>query len=238
MKLTSLILFAFAVQSCAPAYVALTGNTESALNLPSKFDNGDRFADPNLTEQEKATEVDKSTDESFTVDTVQNNSGAPEERQARLNQRLLNNLEYVVKKESKKRGIGDACNFFLQRVLELSGFSDAGYVANTFDQYAKKHFTGVKTAQFRVEPLRKDAKSLEQFLNSYPEGTPFILQWQRAEGHGHLAVVTRKDNKLIIYEASLGRFKADKKLTTARFILSASDRYKMIVYVNFMPSDK
>ena len=237
MQKIILILLAFTAVSCGPGYVALKEQKESVVTLPIKVDTGDRFADPNLPEQEKATNIDPSINESL-IDSKQDHSGSPEARLSRLNQRMLNNAEYVVKKERNKAGIGDACNFFLQRILELSGFSDDGYIANTFDQYAKKHFTGAKTAQFKVEPLRKDAINLEKFLFSYPEGTPFILNWQKAVGHGHLAIVTRKDNKLIIYEASLGRFKAEKKLTTVRYILSASERYKMTVYVNFMPNDK
>ncbi len=232
-----LIALSIAAASCAPGFVALLETKESALSLPSKVDNGDRFADVNATEQEKATGIEPSTNESL-IDRSLYNSGTPQEQMARLNQRILNNAEYVLKKESHKRGVGDACNFFLQRILELSGFSDDGYTANSFERYAKKHFTGFKTAQFKVEPLRKDAKKLETFLFSYPEGTPFILQWQKAEGHGHLALVTRQGNNLIIYEASLGRFKAEKKLTNARTILSASERYKLTAYVHFMPSDK
>lgn len=225
------------MMACAPGYVSLLSQNESPTTLPSKIDNGDRFADPNLTEQEKPTGIEPSIDETL-IDKSQINSGSQEERLARLNRRILNNAEYVVTKEKNKRGVGDACNFFLQRILELSGFSDEGYRANTFDQYAKKHFTGYKTAVFKVEPLRKDAKNLELFLYSYPEGTPFILQWQRSQGHGHLALVTIRKNKIILYEASLGRLKAESKQTTARTILSASDRYKLTAFVHFMPSDK
>ncbi len=229
---------ALAMNSCAPQFASWIGKSESAINLPSQIDNGDRFADPHLAELEKPTEIDPSTDESFVVDTAQDNSGTLEERRARLNLRIIKNAEYVLKKESKKAGIGNACNFFLQRILELSGFSDDGYKANDFDRYANKRFTGATTAQFKVEPLRKDAKNLEKFLFSYPEGTPFILQWKTTAPNGHLAIVTRTGDQLVIYEASLGRFNAGKKLTGARKILSASARYKMIVYVNFMPSDK
>lgn len=238
MKKISLIVLAFALGSCAPAFVTFMGNTESALNLPVEVDRGDRFADPNLVENEKATGIAPSPDENLAIDSAQNNSGTPEELLARLNQRILNNTEYVFKNEGHKRGIGNACNFFLQRILERSGFSDDGYMAHEFDRYAKKHFTGVKTAEFRVEPLRKDAKNLEKFLFSFPEGTPFILQWKPVAGHGHLAIVTRKDGKLTVYEATLGKPRATQKETTARTLLSATDRYKMIVYVNFMPSDK
>ncbi len=223
--------------ACAPGYVSLLKKNESSETLPSKIDNGNRFADPNLTEQEKPTDLDPSIDEKL-IDRTQFNSGSPEDRLAQLNKRLLNNAEFVVTKEKNKPKIGDACNYFIQRILQLSGFSDEGFKAGAFDEYANRHFTGYKTAVFAVEPLRKDAKALENYLNSFPESTPFILQWQRKVGIGHIALVTRKKDKLIIYEASLGRFNAEKKLTNARTILSASDRYKLTVFVNFMPSDK
>lgn len=240
MKKIMTILLAFGTSACGPELIPLIAHkNESSMTLPSKVDTGDRFADDTMDEQEKASGVDSATDESFVVDSsIQPMTGSDEEKRAQLNQRILNNADYVVKKERHKIGIGDACNFYLQRVLELSGFSNAGYIANTFDQYALKRFRGYQTAQFTVEPLRKDTQKLENFLNSFPEGTPIILQWKKAVGHGHLAIVVRKNGQLIIYEASLGRFKAEKKLTNARTILSATDRYKLIAYVHFMPSDK
>jgi hypothetical protein len=242
MKMTIVVLLSSFFLACAQNDFQ---SNKSVVSPTEKLDRGER-----LSGEQDSLADEKERPDSVPAHPTNNSSDLNDDETAQatpptadralraLNRRLLKNAEYVVAKEKNIRGVGDACNFFLQRVLDLSGFSDQGYLATDFDRYAKSHFRNQKTATFAVEPLRKDAQPLHTFLFSYPEETPFILQWQRKVGRGHLAIVARKGNDLIIYEASLGRFKAEKKRTTAKTILSASDRYKLSVYVDFMPSDK
>lgn len=237
MKLITIGLLTLSIAACAPKKI---GSEMSIVQLPQKIDQGDRFND-SVEEKDRPDAVPAHPDVGSADLPSESALTSPPSKGAvlsALDRRILKNAEYVVTKEKNIRGVGDACNFFLQRILTLSGFSDDGYLASDFDIYAKNHFRNKKTATFKVEPLRRDTKALQAFLESYPDETPFILQWEKKVGHGHLAIVTRKADKLIIYEASLGRFKAEKKLTTARTILSASERYKLTVYVDFMPSDK
>lgn len=132
----------------------------------------------------------------------------------------------VIMKESKK--LGTACNRFIMRVLQLTGFSTEGFVANDFDIYAKKNLKNYRAVKFT------DTKELERHLNSYPERTPFILQWERDGKHGHIALVERSNSKLYSYESSLNSFHPRVKETTVNKLINLNSRKQVIVYSDFI----
>ena len=140
---------------------------------------------------------------------------------------------WVVQNEAKK--IGTPCNFYVSRVLELTGYSDDGFLANDFDIYAKKHFSSYKDEKFVSTNLQSERLRLKRHLWSYPSRTPFILQWERqAPKPGHIAIVERVGDQLVIYQASLNRHIARREQTTIDRLLSASRAPRMTVYSEFV----
>lgn len=140
---------------------------------------------------------------------------------------------WVVQNEAKK--IGTPCNFYVSRVLELSGYSDNGFLANDFDIYAKKHFSTYKDEKFATTNIQSERLRLKRHLWSYPSRTPFILQWERqAPKPGHIAIVERIGDQLVIYQASLNRHIARREQTTIDRLLSASRAPRMTVYSEFI----
>lgn len=153
-------------------------------------------------------------------------SSAPISNQRKKEISFIRTAYDVVMKESKK--LGTACNRFIMRVLELSGFNKEGFVANDFDVYAKRHLKNHKSVTFN------DSKELERHLNSFPERTPFILQWERNGKHGHIALVERSNSKLYSYESSLNSFHPRVKETTVNKLINLSSRKQVIVYSDFI----
>ncbi|WP_409477761.1 hypothetical protein [Pseudobdellovibrio sp. HCB154] len=147
--------------------------------------------------------------------------------------RFIKVAYWVVQNEAKK--IGTPCNFYVSRVLELTGYSDDGFLANDFDIYAKKHFSSYKDEKFVTTNLQAERLRLKRHLWSYPSRTPFILQWERqAPKPGHIAIVERIGDQLVIYQASLNRHIARREQTTIDRLLSASRAPRMTVYSEYV----
>lgn len=147
--------------------------------------------------------------------------------------RFIKVAYWVVQNEAKK--IGTPCNFYVSRVLELNGYSDDGFLANDFDIYAKKHFSSYKDERFVSTNIQAERLRLKRHLWSYPSRTPFILQWERqAPKPGHIAIVERIGDQLVIYQASLNRHIARREQTTIDRLLSASRAPRMTVYSEFV----
>lgn len=140
---------------------------------------------------------------------------------------------WVVQNEARK--IGTPCNFYVSRVLELSGYSDDNFLANDFDLYAKKHFSTYKDERFVTASLEAERARLKRYLWSYPERTPFILQWERPKPKpGHIAIVERIGDQLVVYQASLNRHIARREQTTIDRLLSTSRGANLTVYSEFV----
>lgn len=147
--------------------------------------------------------------------------------------RFIKVAYWVVQNEAKK--IGTPCNFYVSRVLELSGYSDDGFLANDFDIYARKHFSTYKDEKFVASNLQSERLRLKRYLWSYPSRTPFIIQWERpAPKPGHIAIVERIGDQLVIYQASLNRHIARREQTTIDRLLSESRAPRMTVYSEFV----
>lgn len=140
---------------------------------------------------------------------------------------------WVVQNEAKK--IGTPCNFYVSRVLELNGYSDDGFLANDFDIYARNHFSSYKDEKFSTVNQDSERLRLKRYIWSYPARTPFIFQWERqAPKPGHIAIVERVGDQLIIYQASLNKHIARREQTTIDRLLSASRAPRMTVYSEFV----
>ncbi len=135
----------------------------------------------------------------------------------------------------KKEGVslGTPCNFYLMRVLMRAGFKNEGFRANDFDVYAKKNFKFYKAEDFKIDSTKSDADELKKYLWSYDERTPFILQWTRPGNFGHVAILERIGENLIIYQASIGNHTARRDLTTIEKLLSSKHRASLTVYSEF-----
>lgn len=144
---------------------------------------------------------------------------------------FIKNAEMIMIKEGKK--IGTPCNFYLSRVLEVSGFSKAPFVANDFDLYAKKYFSHYRNVDFVNDAAGSDKARLKQHIWSYPERTPFIMQWSRTGFYGHVAIVERIGEQLIVYQASLNSHSARRDQTTVDILLNGVNRRLLTVYSEF-----
>ncbi len=142
---------------------------------------------------------------------------------------LIKNASWVMLHEGKK--LGTACNAFVRRVLEISGFSPADFLANDFDLYAKKYIRSYKAVDFKNDVAGgAEIARLKSHLWSYPERTPFIMQWSRSGMHGHIAIVERIKDQLITYQANLNKYTARKGTTTVQSLLSGFNRRVLTVY--------
>jgi hypothetical protein len=142
--------------------------------------------------------------------------------------RIIYYAQKVIETEARK--LGTACNRFLLRVLSLSGFANENFLANNFHVYAKKNFTDAVVVNFRIDNNGDSLVRLKKHLWSYPERTPFILQWVRGGGHGHVAILERIQDKLVIYQASLNSQYPNKKQTLIQALLNSRGRTNLIVY--------
>lgn len=144
---------------------------------------------------------------------------------------LINNAEWIMVHEGHR--LGTACNRFIERVLEYSGFVGSDFMANDFDLYAQKYFKFYKSVDFKNDSAGSDIEPLHNYLWSYPERTPFIMQWSRSGMHGHIAIVERIADHLIIYQANLNKYTARKDQTTVQSLLSGFNRRTLTVYSEF-----
>ena len=142
--------------------------------------------------------------------------------------KLMQSAQYIMVTEGKK--IGTACNLYIRRVLEYAGFSGEGFLATDFDLYAKKHFKYYRATDFKQDPHHTETARLRQYIWSYPERTPFILQWSRSGVIGHIAIMERIEDTLVIYQASLGSYTARKNKTTPEILLNDYNRRVLTVY--------
>lgn len=145
--------------------------------------------------------------------------------------KFIINAEWVMINEGKK--IGTPCNFYLGRVLTLSGYSSDKFVATDFDIYAKKNLKYATVVNFVNDANGSEQARLKQHLWSYPQRTPFIMQWSRSGVMGHVAIVERIGQLLIIYQASLNKYSARKDYTTVSRLLSGEMRRTLSVYSGF-----
>lgn len=140
---------------------------------------------------------------------------------------------WVVQNEARK--IGTPCNFYVSRVLVLTGFSKDSFLANDFDIYARKHFSSYKNEIFNTSNLESERARLKRHIWSYPQRTPFIIQWERsAPQPGHIAIVERIGDQLVVYQASLNRHIARREQTTIDRLLSHARKARMTVYSEFV----
>lgn len=146
---------------------------------------------------------------------------------------IIKNAQKVMVEEGKK--IGPACNFYVQRVLQVSGFPKGSYLAADFDLYAEKNFKYYRAKNFLKNSAQNDTEKLRKYIWNYPERTPFILQWSRAQVTGHIAIMERIGDQLIIYQASLNKYTARKSLTTIDSLLRDYNRRVLTVYSEMTP---
>lgn len=140
---------------------------------------------------------------------------------------------WVVQNEARK--IGTPCNFYVSRVLVLTGFSKDSFRANDFDLYARKNFSSYKNEIFNTTNLESERARLKRHIWSYPQRTPFIIQWERsAPQPGHIAIVERIGDQLVVYQASLNRHIARREQTTIDRLLSHARKARMTVYSEFV----
>ncbi len=148
--------------------------------------------------------------------------------------RFIQNAFWVIKNEAKK--LGTPCNFFVARVLKLSGFSDDPFLANDFDQYANKNFSFFNVKTFSTQSVAQEKFKLQEYLHSFPDRTSFIIQWEQKRGQaGHIAIVEKIADQLVIYQASFNKFIPRRDQTTSEIILSTSQRAILRVYSDFQP---
>ena len=149
---------------------------------------------------------------------------------------FIKNADWVMTHEGKK--IGTPCNLYVMRVLEVSGFPQDFFLANNFDRYARKYFRYAQITEFKNDRSGSDIARLKQHLWSFPERTPFIFQWNGIGMHGHIAIVERIQDQLIIYQASLDKYTARKDQTTVQTLLNGFNRRVLTVYANFSRPSK
>lgn len=192
-----------------------------SLNTPATDDDQTKEdkLPPVLSEPPPLADADSDTDDKLTT------SNKPKVSQ------FIKNAELVMVKEGKK--IGTPCNFYLMRVLEVSGFSKKSFRANDFDLYAKKYFSHYKDKDFINDKQGSDKAELKRYLWSYPERTPFIMQWSRTGYYGHVAIVERIEDKLIVYQASIHSHTARRDQTSIDLLLNGFNRRKLTVYSEF-----
>lgn len=119
--------------------------------------------------------------------------------------KIIENAYLIMNNKKDVAWIKTACNRYLSLVLARSGYSRDGFLANDFDVYAQKNLKHAKDVLFKGDvALAAEQARLKQHIWSYPERTPFVLQWTRAGKHGHVAILERIGDKLFIFQASLG----------------------------------
>lgn len=145
--------------------------------------------------------------------------------------KFIINAEWVMINEGKK--IGTPCNFYLSRVLVVSGYSSNRFLATDFDIYAQKNLKNAHVVHFINDGKGSELARLKQHLWSFPQRTPLIMQWSRSGATGHVAIVERVGNMLIIYQASLNKHTARKDYTSIHRLLTGEMRRTLSVYSGF-----
>lgn len=146
---------------------------------------------------------------------------------------VIEAADIVMRYEGQK--LKTPCNYYLQRVLEVIGFPAKDFLASEFYLYAKKYFKNYKAEKFVNNTQGSDRGRLKKYLWSFPERTAFILQWSSSllSPHGHVAIVERVDQQLIIYQSSLNKYTARKDQTTVDRLLNGWARRELTVFSGF-----
>jgi hypothetical protein len=165
---------------------------------------------------------------SETADSVENS-----EVKKPIKRSLAEIAKWVIQHEAKK--VGAACNFFIQRILELMGFGPSSWTANSFDKYVKENFSSYQEESFVSDSSGVERKRLKAYIWSFPERTGLIFQWKRSSGHGHIAVVQRIQDELVIYHASLNTFRPKAQRVTLEVLLHPT-RKNLNVFSDFKKS--
>lgn len=140
--------------------------------------------------------------------------------------------QWVINNEAKK--LGTACNFYVSRVLEIAGYSDDSFKANDFDLYARHNFASYDAKSFDSNQEEIERPRMRDYIWSLPERTPFIVNWERSSGrHGHIAIIERIGNQLVIFQASMNRHIPQRRQTTIENIVDYSRQAKITLYSNF-----
>lgn len=146
-------------------------------------------------------------------------------------QSLVEWAKWVIQNESKK--VGPACNLFVQRVLQLMGFERKNFLANNFDWYAKDKFSSYQLESFTYDSNLSQLPRLHDYIWSFPEGTGFIMQWKQKSGHGHIAIVERSGETLVIYHAGLNTFNPKAQtIPLERLLHRRKSNYTLNVFSN------
>ncbi len=218
------ISYILLLTGCNPTFSSVSGQQAGlvgdATELPQTFEIPSEFSEIPLDEE--TTNIPKL-----------NKEPKPSSTEAFKPGSLLENARRTIELEA--RAIGTACNKYVMRVLEVSGFSKASFTANTFDLYAKKSLSHYKVIEFDRGAGVSEQDRLHRHLWSYPEKTPFILQWSRTGGYGHIAILERRGDNLVIYQASLRQYIARKDLTTVNTLLNGYNRRALSVYSELTP---
>lgn len=219
LKISLLILLGFLITGCQPqtSTVQAIQNTQT---IPETFENPLDLPGPQIL-QPGAHKLSQ-------PEMVQDKAPA---RRLQTASQLIQNAEFIMLTEGKK--IGTPCNLYLQRVLQYSGYPAGNYLANDFDLYATKKLRPGSTVNFGNDVKGSEHERLKRHLWSFPERTPFIMQWSRSGHMGHLAIVERVNEKLIIYQASLKKYTARKDQTTVANLLTGYNRRTLTVYADF-----
>lgn len=201
--------------------------SQSGMNVvPDTFENPDLYdQDPNGSE-----------DKPISPKPGGKPSGKPSEKPIETTKKPSRLMYYAQKiMETEGRKLGTACNFYVHRVLQAAGFVHDVYKANDFHLYPPKHFADYRDEKFvRSSSVDSEAARLRRYLWSYPERTPFIMNWRRPSAHGHIALVERIGEQLVIYQASLGS-KLPRKDQTSVELLLKGNRKNLTVYSEMTP---
>ncbi len=230
-KIAALILLGFLLSGCQPHESTVsTVNTAQAnkntQTIPETFESPLDLPGPQIPQPAEPA-VDPSAKKGQ-PEIVQDKAPV---RRLQTASRFIQSAEFIMLTEGKK--IGTPCNLFLQRVLQYSGYPQGNYLANDFDIYAKKKLRPGSSVNFVNDGKGSEHERLKRHLWSFPERTPFIMQWSRTGYMGHLAIVERVNEKLIIYQASLNKYTARKDQTTVTNLLTGYNRRTLTVYADF-----
>ncbi len=142
---------------------------------------------------------------------------------------LAEMAKWVVENESKK--VGPACNFFVQRVLYLMGFGRTAWLANDFDNFVQRTFPKFDKEIFQSQSLSQERLRLRDYIWSFPERTGLIIQWERQNTNGHIGIVQRIGNELVLYHASLNKFSPKAQSASIELLLHRSENsYQLNVF--------
>ena len=147
--------------------------------------------------------------------------------------KIIENAYLVMKNPKDIAWIKTACNRYVSLVLARSGYSRDGFLANDFDVYAQKNLKHAKDVLFKGDvAIASEHARLKQHIWSYPERTPFILQWTRTgpKQHGHIAILERVGDKLFIFQASLGDYDPTMNEIKVNTLLNARGSKQLNVY--------